>query len=127
MYCPVCFNDTLKIASSGVVKMTFDGKSKSTSQFFFNLKEDSEEKTSEKLQKTIEDYFEYYSNFQNKVPIKEVDAFSIDFKCSNKCPMNMKNKLSVVNLVFHSQTLAMCLEAAAEKYQIELHPDLLKR
>lgn len=127
MYCPICFNDTLKIASSGVVKMTFNGKSKSTSQFFFNLKEDSEQKTSEKLQATIEDYFEYYSDFQNKEPIKYVEAYSLDFKCTNKCIMNTTNKLSVVNLVFHTKTLSMALEEAAKKFDIEIAPKLLKR
>ena len=125
MYCPICFNDTLKIASSGVVKMTFNGKSKSTSQFYFNLKEDSEIKTSEKLQATIEEYFEYYSNFQNKIPIKEIEAYSIDFKCSNKCAISMSNKMSVINLVFHAKTLSLALEAAAKKFEIALDPKLL--
>ena len=125
MYCPICFNDTLKIAYSGVVKMTFNGKSKSTSQFYFNLKEDSEIKTSEKLQATIEEYFEYYSNFQNKIPIKEIEAYSIDFKCSNKCAISMSNKMSVINLVFHAKTLSLALEAAAKKFEIALDPKLL--
>lgn len=127
MYCPICFNDTLKIASSGVVKMTFNGKSKATSQFYFNLKEDSEEKTSEKLLATIEDYFEYYSQFQNKIPIKEIEAYSIDFKCTNKCGISVSNKMSVVNLVFHLETLKLMLKKAAEKYNVELDPRLLKR
>ncbi len=43
MYCPVCFNDTLKIASSGVVKLSFNSKAKSTSQFFYNLAQDKDE------------------------------------------------------------------------------------
>lgn len=107
--------------------MTFDGKSKSTSQFFFNLKEDSEQKTSEKLNHVIEDYFEYYSNFQNKEPIKEVEAFSVDFKCSNKCGMSFANKISVINLVFHQKTLSLLLESAAKKYNLTLNPKLLKR
>ena len=49
-FCPVCFNDTLKIASSGVVKLTFNGKAKATSQFFYNL---TSETTEEKLKKAI--------------------------------------------------------------------------
>ena len=105
--------------------MTFNGKSKSTSQFYFNLKEDSEIKTSEKLQATIEEYFEYYSNFQNKIPIKEIEAYSIDFKCSNKCAISMSNKMSVINLVFHAKTLSLALEAAAKKFEIALDPKLL--
>ena len=63
MYCPICFNDTLKIASSGVVKMTFNGKAKSTSQFFYDLKHDQDHEIQEKLDKVVADYFAYYSNF----------------------------------------------------------------
>lgn len=127
MYCPICFNDTLKIASSGVVKMTFDGKSKATSQFYFNLKEDSEKKTSQKLNEVVEEYFEYYSNFQNKTPIIEIEAYSLDFKCSNKCGMSASNKISVFNLVFHPATLNMIVEEAAKKYDLKVDPKFLKR
>lgn len=107
--------------------MTFNGKYKATSQFFFNLKEDGELKVADKLRKTIEEYFEYYSQFQNITPIKEVEAYSIDFKCSNRCAIKVSNKMTVINLIFSLKTLQIELESAAKKFQIELDPRLLKR
>ena len=96
MYCPICFNDTLKIASSGVVKMTFNGKAKSTSQFFYDLKHDQEKDVLLKLDKVIADYFIYYSSFQNQDPIETVEATSIDFKCLNKCVLVSVSDLYVL-------------------------------
>ena len=60
MYCPKCFNDTLKVASSGVVKLTFNGKAKATSQFYYNLAQDKKEEILKKLEDVIVDYFSYY-------------------------------------------------------------------
>ena len=62
--------------------MTFNGKAKSTSQFFYDLNSDRESDICEKLEKVIVDYFSYYSTFQNKSPVQHIEAFSIDFKCS---------------------------------------------
>ena len=120
MYCPVCFNDTLKIASSGVVKFTFNGKAKSTSQFYYNLNQDNDEDILQKLDKVIKDYFIYYSGFQNKDPIEYVDAYSIDFKCAHGCVIDVSNKVSVVGLLFSRQQLEDSLVKMGEKYKLVL-------
>jgi hypothetical protein len=120
MYCPVCFNDTLKIASSGVVKLSFNGKAKATSQFFYNLTQDKDEEILEKLDDVVKDYFIYYSGFQNKDPIQYVEAYSIDFKCSNGCVINVTNKVNVIGLLFSKKELQESLEKKATKYEIPL-------
>ncbi|MAZ47188.1 MAG: hypothetical protein CME65_01415 [Halobacteriovoraceae bacterium] len=120
MYCPICFNDTLKIASSGVVKMTFNGKAKSTSQFFYDLKHDQEKDVLLKLDKVIADYFIYYSSFQNQDPIETVEATSIDFKCLNKCVINVSHKMNVIGLVFTKTMLIDSLNRMSVKYKIPL-------
>ena len=120
MYCPVCLNDTLKIASSGVIKMTFNGKAKSTSQFFYDLNSDRESDICEKLEKVIVDYFSYYSTFQNKSPVQHIEAFSIDFKCSNKCVINFSHKMNVIGLVFSKKMLEEAVKKNAIKFNIPL-------
>lgn len=120
MYCPICFNDTLKIASSGVVKMTFNGKAKSTSQFFYDLKHDQDKDVLLKLDNVIADYFIYYSNFQNKDPIETVEATSLDFKCLNKCVINVSHKMNVIGLVFTKTMLIDSLNRMSVKYKIPL-------
>lgn len=120
MYCPKCFNDTLKISSSGVVKLTFNGKAKATSQFYYNLAEDDEHDIYDKLENVVKDYFSYYGNFQNKDPIKEVEAFSIDFKCSNGCVVDVNNRVNVIGLIFNKSELKKALTTLAPKYDIPL-------
>ena len=120
MYCPVCFNDTLKIASSGVVKLTFNGKSKSTSQFFYDLKSDREADLQEKLEKVIADYFAYYSNFQNQDTIDTIEATSIDFVCSNGCVIGVNNRLNVVGLVITKEMIKVAAEKVGAKYKISV-------
>lgn len=120
MYCPVCFNDTLKIASSGVVKLTFNGKAKATSQFFYNLTEDSDQQILDKLEGVVKDYFTYYGNFQNKDPIKVIEAVSIDFVCENKCVLNVNNRVNVIGLVFSKEELYTIVQKLAPRYQIPL-------
>lgn len=120
MYCPVCLNDTLKLASSGVAKFTFNGKAKSTSQFFYNVNQDKKEQLAQKLEDVIKDYFSYYSNFQNKDPIKFVEAYSIDFKCKNKCVINVNHKVNIIGVLFQVESLEEALIKMGQKYNIPL-------
>ena len=121
MYCPVCLNDTLKISSSGIVKMTFNGKAKSTSQFFYNLAQDRDEEILGKLEGVIKDYFMYYSGFQNKDEITEISCHSIDFKCDNKCVINVNHKVNVVGLIFSNDEINEIANRLAQKYQIPIN------
>ena len=118
MYCPKCFNDTLKVASSGVVKLTFNGKAKATSQFYYNLAQDKKEEILKKLEDVIVDYFSYYSNFQNKDPIDTVDAVSIDFKCSNGCILTVSHRVNVIGVIFQKDELDEIIKRLATKYSI---------
>lgn len=120
MYCPICFNDTLKIASSGVVKVTFDGKSKSTSQFYYNLSQDSTQELLKKIEVVIDEYFSWYTTFQNKDPIKYVDMTSCDFLCSTGCRLNITHKLNIIGLIVTKKELLQLLKEQAEKYQLQL-------
>lgn len=122
MYCPICFHDTLKLASSGVVKLTFDGKSMSTSQFYYNLTQDNDIKIKKKLSSVITEYFEYYSSFQNKAPIKRIVLSSIDFKCANKCVIKVDNRVSVTGILIDQAAVDKVVKSQASKLQIPLAP-----
>jgi len=120
MYCPVCLNDTLKIASSGVVKMTFNGKAKATSQFFYNLKTDKPHETLKKFRDVVHEYFSWYSTFQNIDTIKKFNATSHDFKCSNGCGINISHRMNILNLVISKEDALEILEQEAERFDIPL-------
>lgn len=125
MYCPTCFNDTLKIASSGVVKMRFNKKARNTSQLFYNIKSDTDEELLQKFRDVITDYFSWYASFQNKDPIRLVQTYSFDFICSNGCKLKVSNQLSVIGLLINKKELLALLRDEAQKFDLEIAPHIL--
>lgn len=120
MYCPICFNDTLKMRSSGVIKLNFDGLAKNTSQFVYNLKTDPPKRMKFNLKEKVEEFCKWYSLFQNKSPIKKIEIYSADFECENKCAISANNRISVIdNLYFAEEVISMVTEIA-KQYGIEV-------
>jgi hypothetical protein len=120
MYCPICFNDTLKVASSGVVKVTFDGKAKSTSQFLYNLKQDKPQELLNKIRFVISEYFEWYATFQNKDPIKKVEMTSCDFQCSTGCKLTISHRLNIIDLIVSKEDIFDMLSSEGIRFDIPL-------
>lgn len=119
MYCPVCFQNTLKIRSNGVVKLAFNGKSRSTSLFTYNLQKETQEQLLTKLREKVVEFFSFYSDFKNLTPIKTFEAYSGDFMCTNSCKIDMLNtKVSVVNLIFTPVEVMKILETEGKKFNI---------
>ena len=121
MYCPVCFQNTLKIRSNGVIKLVFNGKSRNNSLYTYNLQKETHEQLLAKLREKIVDWMSFYSEFTNKTPIKTFEAYSADFICTNNCKIDMLNtKVSVVNLVYSVQEVKGMLKEEGQKYNIEI-------
>lgn len=121
MYCPVCFQNTLKIRSNGVVKLAFNGKSRNNSLFTYNLQKETHEQLLAKLREKIVDWMSFYSEFNNKSPIKTFEAFSGDFVCTNNCKIDMLNtKVSVVNLIYTAAEVKALLKEEGQKYGIDI-------
>jgi hypothetical protein len=121
MYCPVCFNDTLKLASNGVVRLTFDGKARNTSLFSYNLSKDNDETLYKKLRERVSEYFEWYGGFSNKKPIKLIEIFSSDFICSNRCRLGPDcNKIGVIDILFNKKEIQKILDEEANRLNIKL-------
>ncbi len=121
MYCPVCFQNHLKIRSNGVVKLAFNGKSRSTSLFTYNLQKESQEQLLSKLREKVVDFFSFYSEFQNKPPIKSFEAYSADFLCTSGCKIDVMNtKVSVVNIIFTPDQVKKILKEEGSKFEIEI-------
>jgi ribosomal protein L29 len=125
MYCPVCFQDTLKIRSSGVVKLSFNGKSRNTSLYTYNLQKESQEQLNAKLREKIADFFSFYSEFANQTPIKFFEAYSADFVCTNNCKIDLlKTKVSVVGVLYSIATVKTMLDEEGRKFGITIETDL---
>lgn len=119
MYCPVCFQDTLKVKSNGVIKLAFNGKSRNNSLFTYNIQKESNDQLVAKLREKIVDFFSFYSDFNNKLPIKTFEAYSSDFLCTNGCKIDMVNtKLSVVGVIYKVSEVKALLNEEGKKFSI---------
>ena len=121
MYCPVCFQNTMKIKSNGVVKLAFNGKSKNSSLYTYNLQKETQEQLLAKLREKVVDFFSFYSDFNNKSPIKNFEAFSADYLCTNACKMDMINtKVSVVGVIYTVTEVKNILLEEGQKFGITI-------
>lgn len=119
MYCPVCFQNTMKIRSSGVIKLSFNGKQRNTSLFTYNLQKETQEQLDAKLREKIVDFFSFYAEFNNKTPIKTFEAYSADFVCTNSCKIDMMStKVSVIGIVYPVPAVMKILQDEGKKYNI---------
>lgn len=119
MYCPVCFQDTMKVKSSGVIKLVFNGKSKNSSLYTYNLQKETQEQLLAKLREKIVDFFSFYSKFNNKSPIKKFEAYSADFICTNSCQIGTINtKLSIIGVIYTHKEVKNLLQEEGDKFGI---------
>jgi hypothetical protein len=111
----------MKIRSNGVVKLSFNGKSRNTSLFTYNLQKETQEQLDAKLREKIIDFFEFYSTFENQDPIKNVEIFSGDYLCTNSCKIDLlKTKISVMGILFTPLQANAILKEEANKFGIAL-------
>lgn len=121
MYCPVCFQNTMKVKSNGVIKLAFNGKSKNSSLYTYNLQKETQEQLLAKLKEKVVDFFSFYSEFNNKSPIKNFEAYSADFLCTNNCKMDMINtKVSVVGVIYTVGEVKKLLQDEGDKFGISI-------
>lgn len=120
MYCPLCFQNTMKIRSNGVIKLAFNGKSRNTSLFTYNLQKESHDQLLEKLKEKVIDFFSFYSEFNNKDPIKNFEAYSSDFICQDGCKIDINSKLTVVGVVYSKEEVLKLLKDEAQRFGLTI-------
>lgn len=111
----------MKIRSNGVIKLAFNGKSRNTSLYTYNLQKETQEQLLAKLREKIVDFFSFYSEFNNKSPIKTFEAYSADFMCTSGCKIDMLNtKVSVVGVVYTVPEVKALLSEEGKKFGIDI-------
>lgn len=101
--------------------MAFNGKSRNTSLYTYNLQKETQEQLLAKLREKVVDFFSFYSEFNNKSPIKVFEAYSGDFMCTNNCKIDMLNtKISVVGVVYSVQEVKTILSEEGKKFGIDI-------
>jgi hypothetical protein len=120
MYCPICFNDTLGLKKSGVVHLIINGKQMDAGRFLFNREQDRPDVVLRDFSSKIEDFFKWYSSFQNQLPITEIYISTSDFECHKGCKIPMSNKFSIVDTLIPRKDIMGVLDKMAEKYQLKI-------
>ncbi len=111
----------MKIRSSGVVKLSFNGKSLNTSLFTYNLQKETQEQLDAKLREKIIDFLSFYSGLINKTPIKNFEVYSADFICTNSCKLDlMSTKVSVIGVIYPAPLAKKILEDEGKKFGIDI-------
>lgn len=111
----------MKIRSSGVIKLAFNGKSRNTSLFTYNLQKETQEQLQAKLREKVVDFFRFYSEFTNKIPVKHFEAYSADFICTNSCKIDLlSTKVSVVGCVYSITEIKSILQEESKNFGIHI-------
>lgn len=109
----------MKIRSSGVIKLSFNGKQRNTSLFTYNLQKETQEQLDQKLREKIVDWMSFYSEFANKTPIKHFEVYSADFVCTNNCKIDIMNtKVSVIGILYPMIEVKNMLHSEGQKFGI---------
>ena len=116
MYCPKCFNDSLSLKPRGVIHLIINGKQMDAGRFLFNLEENDKEQLVEDLKKKINEFFAWYSNFQNKSDIEVVQILTEDMLCEHHCAIPLSTKYSIVDIIIPKKTVLKILKEIGEKY-----------
>ena len=120
MYCPKCFNPTLKLASSGVVDVIINKKQMDAGRFLYNLTTQRQDQISRDFTKKLEEFFLWYSTFQNKEPITNIALTSSDFICEEGCRVGMNQKFSIVDILIAKNIIETKLNELGKKYKLEI-------
>lgn len=120
MYCPICFNNTLKVSSRGVVHLVINGKKMDSGRFLFNFDDMTKDEILQNFIEKLESFFKWYSNFTNKDPIALVELYTNDVSCMDSCKIPIGHYVSVIDLLIDKKTLTGLLEEQAEKYKLSI-------
>ena len=120
MYCPICFNDTLVLKKSGVVDLMINGKQMDAGRFLFNTEQNRPEIVVRDFTRKVEDFFKWYSTFQNQKPITELFIASSDFNCHQGCKIPILNKFDIVDILISRKEITAIISKMAKKYDLKI-------
>ena len=120
MYCPKCLNDSLALSTNGVVNVVINGKQMDAGRFLFNLKANKKEQVIKDLEAKLEEFFKWYSGFQNKEPITRLSLTSPDFVCGQGCRIPLNTQFSVIDIIIPRKEVIKKLTELGEKYHLDI-------
>lgn len=120
-YCPKCLNSSLYLKERGVIELLINGKQMDSGRFLFNIEKSSRTEIYKELYKKMEDFFKWYIDFKNRVPIETVELCSADFKCES-CGFipNIKQRQSIIDILVPKKIIEDHIKELSVIYKVEL-------
>jgi hypothetical protein len=106
--------------SKGVVDITINGKKRDSGRFIFYTAASERPAMMADFETKCEEFFQWYSNFQNKDPVHRLELTTSDVKCENGCRFSAMDKFSAVDNIIDSKTIREVVDKYAQKYNIKV-------
>ena len=120
MYCPICLNDSLFLKSKGTVFIKINNHRTTHSHFLYNLAREEEEDIVEHIIEKIDEFLEFYKNFDNKQRISKVEISSTDFSCDKHCKIPVDARFSTVGILIDKKHLINVLTKLTRNHGLAL-------
>ena len=120
MYCPYCLNNTLFLDSRGVVDVIINGKHMDAGRFNFRLGAEYKEKMRKDFRAKMEEFFQWYSKFENIMPIQLVQLVTSNAQCDHRCSFAPGTKFSIVDELIPADEIQVLLNHLGAKYHMEI-------
>ena len=119
MYCPRCLNDSLVLNGRGVVDIVINNKQMDAGRFYFKL-DDHQELTVQGLKDKMEEFFKWYSKFNNIEPISLLQLVTNGVRCENGCSLGSSTKISIVDELVPSKEIEKILDDLGHRYSLKI-------
>ncbi len=124
MYCPACFNKTLALKTSGVIRLELNGRHLSNGLFTYNVTKETLAEILANLERKTEEFIKWYASLNHHLPIETFHVFSSDFTCQKRCAQNPSNKMTIIGVLFQPEEVQTILVKVCQKYNIEIDSKL---
>lgn len=89
-------------------------------RFLYNLNDHRKDQIVRDLESKLDEFFKWYSNFQNKEPISRVSLSSADFICEEGCSIGLNTRFSIIDILIPRKTVIEKLEELSEKHHLRI-------
>ncbi len=104
--------------AKGVVDIIINGKKRDSGRFIYYMAESERLAMLADFETKCEEFFQWYSNFQNKEPISRLELTTSDVKCENGCRFSASEKFSAINTIIDASTIKSIIDKVGPKYNL---------
>ncbi len=117
-------NNSLRINPKGVVDIAINGKKRDSGRFIFYRAESERAAMLADFQLKCKEFFQWYSNFQNKDPIHRLELTTSDVRCENGCKFTAMERFSAIGTVIDTKTIKEVVDKLGEEYNLKVELQL---